>query len=314
MSVADIAYDRQTIFCRMPELVNLDDLDVLAAKTVAIPGCGGVGFTHAECLARMGVGRVKISDFDRFGPENVSRQFGATVTTMGRKKVEVLAERLEAVNPSLAVETSEGVSEDTVGCFLAGVDVVCDSLDFFAMKTRRMLHREAHKRGIPLVMTAPSSYGATLHVFDNSGLSLDEFFDLSDARSDEENLRNFTVGIDPARLSRHYHRSPALGPGKRGAVSAGCLLATSLTSTVVVRRLLGQSVYFKPVPYIYALDLVLGRFVELHIPRGVRSIKARPKDYMAGAGAAPRRRRFRWALGTVRHEQLHRWPVPRGEG
>lgn len=273
------AYDRHTIFSRMPELVNFDDIDALETKTVAIPGCGGVGFTAAECVVRMGVGRVKISDFDTFGPENVSRQLGATSATMGRSKVEVLAERLHDINPSLAIEASDGVGADMIGRFLDGVDIVCDAVDFFAIGPRRTLHREARARGIPLVLTAPSAFGCTLQIFDNSGASLDEFFDLRDEHTDEQNLANFAAGINPARLSRHYHRAPSLGVGKRGAVSSGCLLASALTGTVVLRRLLGARMSLKPLPYLYAIDFVLGRFVEMHIPGGVKAIKANPEKY-----------------------------------
>jgi tRNA threonylcarbamoyladenosine dehydratase len=272
-------YDRHTIFSRMPELVNFKDIDVLEAKTVAIPGCGGVGFSSAECVVRMGVGRIRISDFDTFEPENVSRQLGATSTTMGRKKVEVLAERLQAINPSLAIEATEGIGGEMIGGFLDGVDIVCDAVDFFAIGARRLLHKEARERGIPLVLTAPSAFGCTLQIIDNAGLSLDEFFDLRNEQTDEQNLANFAAGINPARLSRHYHRAPNLGVGKRGAVSSGCLLASALTGTVVLRRLLGEKMSLKPLPYLYAIDFVMGRFVEMHIPGGVKAIKANPEKY-----------------------------------
>jgi molybdopterin/thiamine biosynthesis adenylyltransferase len=273
-------YDRQTIFSRMPELVNFDDIERLETKTVAIPGSGGVGFTAAECVVRMGVGRVRISDFDTFGPENVSRQLGATSMTMGRKKVEVLAERLHAINPRLEVEASGGVGPQMIGQFLDGVDIVCDAIDFFAVGPRRMLHKEARKRGIPLVFSAPSAFGCTTQILDTTGPSLDEFFDMSDEQTDEQNLANFAIGINPARLSRHYHRAPHLGVGKRGAVSSGCLLASALTGTVVLRRLLGEKLVLKPLPYLYAVDFVLGKFVEMHIPGGVKAIKANPEKYL----------------------------------
>jgi molybdopterin/thiamine biosynthesis adenylyltransferase len=272
-------YDRHTIFCRMPELVNFDDLDRLATKTVAIAGCGAIGFTNAECLVRMGLGRIKISDFDRFGPENVSRQLGATVETMGRRKVEVLKERLQAINPAIAIHSSDGIAPEMLGEFLEGVDIVCDCVDFFAMDARRLLHREARNRAIPLVLAAPAAFGCTLQIFDKSGASLDDFFDLRDENTEQENLSNFERGINPARLARHYHRSPDLRVGKRGAVSAGCLLASSLASTAVIRRLLGQPVSMKSAPYLYAVDLVLSQFIEMRIPRGVTAIKESPDRY-----------------------------------
>ncbi len=71
----DEKYSRDIIYSRMIGLVSQEELDLLAVKTIAVPGCGGVGYTHAETLVRMGVGGVKIADFDTFGPENFNRQF-----------------------------------------------------------------------------------------------------------------------------------------------------------------------------------------------------------------------------------------------
>ena len=276
----DAPYIRETMFNRMSPLVSEREIRTLGAQTVAVAGTGGVGFTHAECLARMGIGRIKISDFDTFGPENVSRQFGATIHTMGLAKVRVLEERLRAINPELTIDAFDGIRAGNVGAFVDGADFICDAIDYLVIEPRRLLHKEARKRGIPTVMSGPVGFGAILLVFDRDGMSFDDFFDTHDDRTEAENRANWAVGFNPAQMFRHYHPSPNSPLQERkGAVSAACLLATSLTGTVAVRHLLEKDVFFKPVPFVYAIDYVLGKFVELHIPGGVRAIKADPDAY-----------------------------------
>ncbi|MGH6979762.1 MAG: ThiF family adenylyltransferase, partial [Stellaceae bacterium] len=111
-------YDRNILFCRMVGLLTQEQLDSLAHKTVAVGGAGGVGFTHAESIVRQGIGRVKISDFDTFGAENMGRQFGCTTLTVGRPKAEVLEERLMSINPALKVERFGALTRDNIDEFL----------------------------------------------------------------------------------------------------------------------------------------------------------------------------------------------------
>src|SRR3954467_7457549 len=73
----------------------------LKGKRVAIAGMGGGGGFHLLTLARLGVGGFAIADFDRFDVENFNRQVGANMGTIGRPKVEVLAEMARAINPEM---------------------------------------------------------------------------------------------------------------------------------------------------------------------------------------------------------------------
>ena len=72
---------------------------VLRGKRVAIAGLGGVGGAHLLTLTRLGIGRFHLADFDRFELHNFNRQVGATVHTVGRPKVDVMAEMASAINP-----------------------------------------------------------------------------------------------------------------------------------------------------------------------------------------------------------------------
>lgn len=278
----EATFDRGTLFCRMIGLLTQRELDALAKKTVAIPGCGGVGYTHAESLARMGIGRIKIADFDAFGAENIGRQFGATVHTVGRSKTAVLEERLRSINPAIVVETFSEVSNDTVDRFLANADFVCDAIDYFSITPRRLLYREARKRDIPVACSGPVGFGATLHIFEAGGMSFDEYYDLRDEQSEDEMLLNFGTGLNPGQLFRHSLDNQNLDfKNKSGSViSSSCLLCSALMGFVTLSRLIDRNVAFKPVPFIYQLDLAAAKFVELHVPRGVKGINADRAAYL----------------------------------
>jgi molybdopterin/thiamine biosynthesis adenylyltransferase len=275
-------FDRDTLFCRMIGLLTQQELDSLAKKTVAIPGCGGVGYTHAESLARMGVGRMKIADFDAFGAENMGRQFGATIHTVGRSKTAVLEERLRSINPAIALETFSEVSKDTVDGFLTNVDFVCDAIDYFSITPRRLLYREARKRGIPVACSGPVGFGATLHIFEEGGMSFDAYYDLRDEQSEDEMLLNFGTGLNPGQLFRHSLDNQNIDfKNKSGSViSSSCLLCSALMGFVTLSRLIDRNVALKPVPFIYQLDLAAAKFVEIHVPRGVKGIKADRAAYL----------------------------------
>src|SRR4051812_4826332 len=99
----------------------------LKAKRVAIAGMGGVGGFHLLTLARLGIGEFNIADFDSFEIANFNRQVGATIDTIGRPKVDVLAEMALAINPEIKLSRFEkGVKEQDIDAFLARADLFID--------------------------------------------------------------------------------------------------------------------------------------------------------------------------------------------
>ena len=73
-------------------------LAVLRQSSVGIAGAGGLGSNVAVALARAGIGRLVIADFDRVAPSNLNRQ-QYFVDQVGERKVEALRENLLAINP-----------------------------------------------------------------------------------------------------------------------------------------------------------------------------------------------------------------------
>jgi tRNA A37 threonylcarbamoyladenosine dehydratase len=123
-------------FDRAARLFGDDGIDRLARATVTVFGIGGVGSHAAEALVRTGVGRVILVDYDRICITNVNRQLHAMKPTLGKSKVEVMAERLRQINPDATIEARAefyGV-ENSARLLVPEPDVVIDAIDNMAAK------------------------------------------------------------------------------------------------------------------------------------------------------------------------------------
>lgn len=130
----------------------------LQNATVMIIGVGAVGGYALEAIARAGVGHIIVVDFDSFDETNINRQILALSSTIGRKKVEVAAERIKEINPDCLVETKDMfVDSDNLPTLLATkVDMVVDAID--SLNAKCCLIEELCKSDIPFI----SSMGAAL--------------------------------------------------------------------------------------------------------------------------------------------------------
>ena len=90
-------------FEREEMLIGREALEKLRAARVCLFGVGGVGSYTAEALARAGVGSIDIVDNDTVSTTNINRQLCALTSTVGRNKVDVVAERLADINPEICV-------------------------------------------------------------------------------------------------------------------------------------------------------------------------------------------------------------------
>lgn len=69
--------------------------------TVVVAGLGGVGSWAAEALARTAIGHLVLVDFDHIAPSNTNRQLHALEGEYGKAKVQVMAERIQRINPNI---------------------------------------------------------------------------------------------------------------------------------------------------------------------------------------------------------------------
>jgi tRNA A37 threonylcarbamoyladenosine dehydratase len=180
-------------FDRAARLLGDDGIARLAASTVTVFGVGGVGSFAAEALVRSGVGRLILVDYDRICVTNVNRQLHAMKGTLGKSKVDVMAERLRLINPDAVIDArSEFYGAETSARLLVPEpDVVIDAIDNMAAKMHLIATCMRDKLRIVSAMGAAARLDPTaVRVADLSETKIDPF-----ARDLRKNIRR-KHGID----------------------------------------------------------------------------------------------------------------------
>lgn len=239
--MTDFHYD--TAFSRNIGWVTLEEQARLRGKRIAIAGMGGVGGFHLLTLARLGVGKFNIADLDTFEVANFNRQAGASMASVGRPKVEVLAEQARQINPESDIRIfPEGVQADNLADFFKDVDLYVDGLDFFAFPARQRVFAYCHAHGIPAVTVAPLGMSAGLLNFLPNGMSFEDYFQLGDRPELDKAIR-FLVGLAPALLHRRYLADPGrvdLRARKGPSTVMACQLCAGVAATESLKILLGR--------------------------------------------------------------------------
>lgn len=280
MSVQDLISQE---FSRNIGLVSEADQEKLLEARVAVAGAGGVGGIHLLTLARMGVGKFNIADLDEFERANISRQFGAFQSTVGRHKADVLAEMVRDINPEAEINIfAQGVSKENVRDFLSGCAVYVDSIDFFEFEIRRLLFNTARSLGIYAVTAAPLGFGATLQVFSPTGMSFDDYFGIKAEMSFEEKIASFAAGLAPQAFHAAYLDPTKIDFKKRKgpAVAPACTLCASLITTEVVKIITGKG-RILPVPRYLQFDMRLMKWKKGHTLLGGKNPLHRLRSRMA---------------------------------
>jgi molybdopterin/thiamine biosynthesis adenylyltransferase len=235
---------------------------VLRARKVAIAGLGGVGGSHLLTLTRLGVGAFHIADLDVFERVNFNRQAGATTETLGRPKVQVLAEMARAINPELALTAfPEGVTEANLDAFLEGVDLFVDGFDFFEVDMRARTFARCAELGVPSITAAPLGMGTAWLVFLPGQMTFEEYFRLEGLPTDRKYV-SFLAGLAPKGLHRGYLVDPSRVDlaGHRGPSTAmGCELAAGVACTEALKVLLGRG-GVSAAPWHHQFDAYTGRY------------------------------------------------------
>ncbi len=130
-------------FSRSALLLGVEGMTHLSQAHVAVFGVGGVGSYTVEALARAGVGALTLFDGDTVSVTNRNRQLVALASTVGRSKVEVMAERVRDINPACKVTaidlfyTPETAIDFTQFTYVAdAIDTVTAKLDIIEKCTR----------------------------------------------------------------------------------------------------------------------------------------------------------------------------------
>lgn len=228
-------------FSRNIGWITVTEQEILRTKRIAIAGLGGVGGGHLLTLARLGIGAFNIADYDVFDLVNINRQAGATMSSLGRQKVDVLAELARDINPDLDIKAfRQGINKDNLADFLADADLYVDGLDFFAFSTRQDTFSACAEMGIPAITVAPLGMGAALLNFLPGKISFEQYFRLGDQPEAEKALR-FMLGLAPARLQLGYLVDPSsvdLAQHRGPSTIMACQLCAGIAASEALKILL----------------------------------------------------------------------------
>jgi adenylyltransferase/sulfurtransferase len=124
-------YSRQMV---LPEVGGAGQAR-LAHSAALIVGCGGLGVPAMSYLAAAGIGRLGLVDADLLEASNLHRQPLYSLADVGRPKVELAAERLRALNPTLDLRVHRTrLGTENVAALIDGYDVILDCTDTIASK------------------------------------------------------------------------------------------------------------------------------------------------------------------------------------
>lgn len=245
-------------FSRTRLLLGNTGLEQLATTSIAIFGIGGVGSYAVEALARAGVGRLTLIDFDVVAGSNLNRQVHALTTTIGRYKTEVMAERCRLINPAVEViALTEAYDADNSERLLAPrFDYVLDCIDLITAKLH--LIATCKKEQLPLI----SSMGAA-NKFDPTAIRVGDLFATENCRlarimRKELRRRGVTADVEVVYSTEGFR---ALGAGRRmeadinggyqqrraplGSVSwIPSIFGLTMAGTVIPKILAGRGIIF----------------------------------------------------------------------
>jgi len=160
----------------------------LKESSVGIAGAGGLGSNAAVSLARAGIGRLIIVDFDKVEKSNLNRQYYFT-NQIGKVKVKALKDNIKKINPSVKVDIhKEKLVKGSMEKHFKDVDVIIEALDSAEMKTA-FVEEIMHKLPKTPVIAASgvAGYGNSERIVTKKLGNLYMVYD-ADAKSSDEDV------------------------------------------------------------------------------------------------------------------------------
>lgn len=145
--------DYQERFAGIERLYGIPQAAILKQAHFCVIGIGGVGSWAAEALARSGVGNITLIDHDDIAASNINRQIHSTTETLEQSKVEVMARRIQSINPECNCRPIDDfISETNLEKYLNhGYDYVIDAIDSIKFKSAMIYYCRRNK--IPIITT-----------------------------------------------------------------------------------------------------------------------------------------------------------------
>ena len=140
---------------------DIEAQEKLKLANVLIVGCGGIGCTSAELLARAGVGQITLIDADTIEMSNLQRQIAYVEENIGFYKSEILAKRLKQINPHIRIESyTSKLDESNAEQRISTQDLVLDGCDNFT--TRYLVNQICTQLKVALISASAIGFQGQL--------------------------------------------------------------------------------------------------------------------------------------------------------
>ena len=229
-------------FSRLEILIGEDNFNKLTSAHVAVFGIGGVGGYTVEALVRSGINKISIIDYDTVSLTNLNRQIIALENTIGRKKVDVMEERILAINNQCQVNKYDMMylKETADKIDLSKFDYVIDAVDNISAKLE--LIERCYYQKIPII-----SCMGTGNKLDPSLLEITDIYKTSVcplAKVMRRELKKKNIKKQKVLYSKEYPIKPAKSDEetmKREVIGSTSFVPSSaglLIASYVVRELI----------------------------------------------------------------------------
>lgn len=183
-------------------VVSKNKQKIFKNSKATVIGCGGIGGSAIEMLARMGIGNLNIVDLDVFDMSNLNRQVMSSFHNIGLEKSITTKEKIAEINPFTKVTANnEGINKENVESIIKGSSFIIDALD--NIESRVILSRECEKEEIPFIHGAIHGPMGQMTVFNNEDYTYEGLFNLPSYKKDLDkevikSLNNMENGIPPS--------------------------------------------------------------------------------------------------------------------
>jgi len=196
-------------------------LERLRRAGVCVVGIGGVGSWAVEALARSGIGALTMVDLDDICLSNFNRQLHATDGQLGRLKVDVMADRVRAINPACEVNAAHAFFNETTAdqILAAPFDFLLDAIDKPVKKA--LLIARCRERGIPVLTTGGAGGRrdpTAIRIADLAKVTHDRLAEQT--RSALRKSHGFPRGGKPFGVECVFSPEPPVFPSKNGGTCA----------------------------------------------------------------------------------------------
>ena len=181
-------YSRQILL----EGWDIDAQEKLKFANILIIGCGGIGCTTAELLARAGVGKITLIDADTIEISNLQRQIAYVEENIGFYKAEILTKRLKQINPHICVESRTiKLDAHNAAQLISKQDLVLDGCDNFT--TRYLVNQTCKQFDVALISASAIGFQGQLLMVEGDSACYECLFPKEQHAN--ENLRCADSGV-----------------------------------------------------------------------------------------------------------------------